>query len=820
MDTRSLPYAAGIGGYDLSTATDQVIAFDYYSSGKADHLICYRPGSGTVWILEHGSGNSFYPVFAGGGIGGYNLSSPSDQIIAFDYDGSGKRDHLLCYRPGTGLVSILAHGSGNSFTAVYASSSGIGGYDLSSPADRIIAFDYDGSGKMDHLVVYRPGAGVVWILSHGSGNSFVAQFASGSGIGGFDLSSTADNIIAFDYDGTGLMDHLVLYRPGGGAVWILEHGSGNSFDAVAAGTGIGGFDLSSPADHLIAYDYSQAGLSNYLLAYRPCTGVVWILAHGSGNSFSPQFASSSGIGGFDLSSTVDQMISFDYTSNGTQPNLLAYRPGSGEAYVVQQSSYYFSAVYEAPNLPTLTLTNLTNPGWGSNFAVGDTFQVTISSGMPYQQVAVAGSSSGNLLVGQTDGNGSFTYTEVENSSQIGSYTEVWTVGQYTASPSISFLVGQLGNPGTISTTAMGQTSDSDITGISTLSITNGVVSTYSATELDDTASLYYDSQTVATLFDQGTQVAQTSAYAYGGSASANLTANTTDWDIYDLQTDHYAVAYFVSGGYYENPFDYDGEGECFDDTGDCTFGSGGGDDYYVTVATIYLGSTLAEMLGEPTAGSFVLQKDPTGLPGAVQSKVDAWTPAVVAAALAVKIFIKNNGHPPSVPAYLVTVGDCQTHAGGTGLPDRIRSYRIFDQYDQPFAGSSPVRVRENVLTYSGPAISADGNWGRNPRADEPIDPNGNFDDELAFRNPTSSLQSRAIQQFWASNFSIPTGLTLPSLSGYAPGTLPLAIVDQLSTISKGIWTQLNNVYDPHFIGINGDNGAAPNKNAAGAACGN
>ena len=34
------PYATGIGGYDLSTATDQVIAFDYYSLGKADHLIC------------------------------------------------------------------------------------------------------------------------------------------------------------------------------------------------------------------------------------------------------------------------------------------------------------------------------------------------------------------------------------------------------------------------------------------------------------------------------------------------------------------------------------------------------------------------------------------------------------------------------------------------------------------------------------------------------------------------------------------------------------------------------------------------------------
>ncbi len=530
----------------------------------------------------------------------------------------------------------------------------------------------------------------------------------------FRPSSTADNIIAFDYNGTGLMDHLVLYRPGGGSVWILEHGSGNSFDAVAAGTGIGGFDLSSPADKIIAYDYSQAGLSNYLLAYRPGTGVVWILAHGSGNSFTPQFASWSGIGGYDLSFTVDQMISFDYASNGTQSNLLAYRPGSGEAYVVQQSSYYFSAVYEAPNLPTVTLTNLTNPGWGANFAVGDTFQVTIASGMPYQQVSVAGSSSGNRVVGQTDGNGSFTYTEVENSSQIGSYTEVWTVGQYTASPSISFLVGQLGNPGTISTTAMGQTSDSDITGISTLSITNGVVSTYSATELDDTASLYYDSQTVATLFDDGAQVAQTSAYAYGGSASANLTANATAWDDYDLQTDHYAVAYFVSGGYYENPFDYDGEGECFDDSGDCTFGSGGGDDYYVSVATIYLGSTLVHQTDVPQDGSTAIVDDsayngffqsaPQPVPSGPMLSVDSWNTSL--ARIAKLLFNArgawasqnpNNPYIYPLPYLIVLISDTQYPVTGNDVAERDRTYLLEDTYGHPWTNNNPVTVAEHFV---------------------------------------------------------------------------------------------------------------------------
>lgn len=41
----------------------------------------------------------------------------------------------------------------------------LGGYDLASPADRAFAFDYDHSGKLDHLVLYRPGEGTIWILN-------------------------------------------------------------------------------------------------------------------------------------------------------------------------------------------------------------------------------------------------------------------------------------------------------------------------------------------------------------------------------------------------------------------------------------------------------------------------------------------------------------------------------------------------------------------------------------------------------------------------------------------------------------------------------
>ena len=56
---------------------------------------------------------------------------------------------------------------------------GIGGYDLKSAADRAFAFDYDSSGKLDHLALYRPG-GAVWILKN-TGGQFAPVDQQGSG---------------------------------------------------------------------------------------------------------------------------------------------------------------------------------------------------------------------------------------------------------------------------------------------------------------------------------------------------------------------------------------------------------------------------------------------------------------------------------------------------------------------------------------------------------------------------------------------------------------------------------------------------------------
>jgi len=70
--------------------------------------VLYRPGTGTVEIFTN-SGGTFAPVCAQNAPPErtcvYELKRPDSQALAFDYDHSGKLDHLVFYRPGAGTIS-------------------------------------------------------------------------------------------------------------------------------------------------------------------------------------------------------------------------------------------------------------------------------------------------------------------------------------------------------------------------------------------------------------------------------------------------------------------------------------------------------------------------------------------------------------------------------------------------------------------------------------------------------------------------------------------------------------------------------------------
>ena len=157
------------------------------------------------------------------GIGAINLMSIGDRSLAIDYEHNGMLDHFLFYRPGSGTISIVKYsGTGKNFVLVnsgIAPGTGIGGYDLLSVDDHAFAFDYNHSGKLDHLVFYRPGGRILWILKHEERWTPVYRSREpGKGIGRYDLNSKADRAFAFDYTHSGKLDHIVLHRPGSGTV--------------------------------------------------------------------------------------------------------------------------------------------------------------------------------------------------------------------------------------------------------------------------------------------------------------------------------------------------------------------------------------------------------------------------------------------------------------------------------------------------------------------------------------------------------------------------------------------------------------------------
>jgi DNA-binding winged helix-turn-helix (wHTH) protein len=318
----------GIGGYDLRSRSDQAFAFDYDHSGRLDHLALYRPGQGVIFFVKN-SGGTFISLYAGDGLGKYDLKSAADRVIAFDYDHSGRQDHLVLYRLDEGIVAILRNEGDGIFTPVYERSMGNpGAVTRDAPAGQVFAFDYDHSGKLDHLVLYRPGTGTVEIFTNAAGTlaPVCAQSALPESTCVYDLKRPDSQALAFDYDHSGKLDHLVFYRPGAGTIAILKNLEG-AFVPVYEGQGIGGYDLKSANDRALAFDYDHSGKPDHLLLYRPGAGIASILKNTSG-TFSPVYQGH-GIVGYDLLSAGDRALAFDYDHTGKLDYLVLYRPGPG-----------------------------------------------------------------------------------------------------------------------------------------------------------------------------------------------------------------------------------------------------------------------------------------------------------------------------------------------------------------------------------------------------------------------------------------------------------------------------------------------------------
>ena len=373
----------GIGGYDLMDVRDQAFAFDYTGSGKLDHLFFYRPGSGMFSIVTYKQGR-FVTVYKASdvkksddGLRPWLFQQFSNlRGFAIDYGSQGRLDHVAFYAPGYQSFIAKRHPRDRydydwqPFGAPE---------NLSDPNDKAFAFDYSGNGCLDHVVAYRPGTGKIWILGLGpDGFHWEDKWKSENGIEGFDLSDPKDLGLAFDYEHRGRLDHLLFYRPGKGILCIIKK-DGNRFRLVYDTRNTKWGIADSQLDRIIAFDYTNSSKPGYyyhdhLVCYGPGTGKVFLIRRKPDDGNFEEFfvSSTGGIGTYDLKGATDQILAFDYkedvsskiaapSGGSAAPNsgpseLFLFRPGSGLAFIVQsivktRRSERFAPAYWYSGLP-------------------------------------------------------------------------------------------------------------------------------------------------------------------------------------------------------------------------------------------------------------------------------------------------------------------------------------------------------------------------------------------------------------------------------------------------------------------------------------
>jgi len=246
----------GLGNAFIINPT-KVTSFDFDHSGRNDYLLIAKFDQGIVWVLKNNNDGTFSQVYSTdfgldqdhftGSYGLYDFTNNErrDYIFAFDYNHSGLQDHLVhC----TTFNSLIEQTANSWFTTnIYIDAHNPDGtwttktivtyheddrtsniYQLN--ATQCIPFDYEHSGRADYLFVAQPNPLYprIYILKNNNDGTMTTVFQSvnGEGIGGWDFRNDGDRVTAFDYDHSGKMDYLFIYRAGTGVCSIIKNTNG------------------------------------------------------------------------------------------------------------------------------------------------------------------------------------------------------------------------------------------------------------------------------------------------------------------------------------------------------------------------------------------------------------------------------------------------------------------------------------------------------------------------------------------------------------------------------------------------------------------
>jgi RHS repeat-associated protein len=328
--------AYDLAGYRLNSARDRAFAFDYNGDGYSD-LFFYRPDSNIAGIMRSNGDDTFENIYySNSGFYDYNITSERDRAFAFDYDGDGDSD-IFFYRPDSNKACVIRSNGDGTFENIYNSNSGFYGYRITSKRDIAFAFDHNGDGYSD-IFFYRPDSNKACVIKSNGDGTFENVYNSTSGIGGYNITSERDRAFPLDYNGDGSQD-IFFYRPNSNRAGVAQsNGDGTFSEAFFSNSGIAGYKINSLRDRAFAFDYNGDGMSDIFL-YRPDSNYCGVARSNGDGTFYPAHLSSNGIGGYTISSKRDRAFPFDYNGNGRN-DIFFYRPDSNRASVVKSGEKF------------------------------------------------------------------------------------------------------------------------------------------------------------------------------------------------------------------------------------------------------------------------------------------------------------------------------------------------------------------------------------------------------------------------------------------------------------------------------------------------
>ncbi len=328
----------GWQGWDLASQYDTAIPVDFASSGKQDYIIIYRPASPSGLGIFHKVGREIVQQNQlNGVIGKFNLQTWYN-AFAFDFESTGKLDHLV-FNQKSKVISVMKGNKANLTLSEKLNTSAL----KKKEDDQVFAIDFESTGKTDHLAVFSYGSKTLsFYKKNGETMALVMTWTKVP-------FGKNDRLFAFDFESTGKADHLAWYGLDSNGFHVFKKAGDEqksksvpySIDWIAYSTqwGVAGYQPFGYYDQIFPFDFDGSGKLDHLVIYRPGAQNIFLILKTTKNkytgargysrdrNFNVVFFSKGTLGGYDLSDGLNRACALDYNSTGKTDHLVLYRPG-------------------------------------------------------------------------------------------------------------------------------------------------------------------------------------------------------------------------------------------------------------------------------------------------------------------------------------------------------------------------------------------------------------------------------------------------------------------------------------------------------------